>query len=83
MQWTPELIQQLERTENMITRNINHWVDSTLGRFVTEFVVDQFMSYSKAKRRFFKGFQGKFFKKLPLLTNILLCEKGFLCSRTE
>ena len=43
-QWTPELIQQLENTDNKITRNVDHWVDNVLGGFVTEFAVDQFVS---------------------------------------
>ena len=72
MQWTPELVHQLERTDNNITRTVDHQVDSVLGGFVTEFTVDQFVSYSKADRRFFQGFRGKFLKKLPLLIKILL-----------
>ena len=31
-QWTPELIQQLEKADNTITCTIDHWVDSEIGR---------------------------------------------------
>ena len=55
-QWTPKLIQQLEKTNNTITRTVDHWVDSLLGGFVTEFSIDQFVSYFEAERRFFTGF---------------------------
>ena len=82
-QWTLELIQQLERTDNTITRMVDHWVDSVLGGFLMEFAVDQFMSYSEVEQRFFKVFWGKLLKTFPLLIKILLCEKGILCSHTE
>ena len=81
-QWT-QLIHQLERTDNTITRIVDHWVDSVLEGFVIEFSIDQFVSYSKAEKIFFKGFWGKFLKTLPLLIKILICEKGILCSHTE
>ena len=55
-QWTPELIQRLEKTNNTITRTMDHWVDSVLGGLVTEFSIDQFAYYSEVERRFFKGF---------------------------
>ena len=41
-QWTPKLIQQLEKNDNTITRMVDHWVDSVLGGFVMEFSIDQF-----------------------------------------
>ena len=83
MQWTLKLIQQLEKTDNTITCMIDHWVDNVQGGFVIEFSIDQFVSYSKAERRFFKGLRGKFLKTLPLLIKILLCEKRILCSHTD
>ena len=46
---TQKLIQQLERTDNTITRIVYHWVDNVLGGFVTEFSIDQFVSYSEAE----------------------------------
>ena len=82
-QWTPELIQQLENADNTITHTIDHWVDNVLGGFVKEFSIDQFVSYSEAERRLFKGFRGKFMKTLPLLIKILLCKKSIMCSHAE
>ena len=41
------------------------------------------MSYSQEKRRFFKGFWGKFLKTLPLLIKILLSEKSIFCIHME
>ena len=83
MQWTLELIWQLEKNDNTITRTIDHWVDSVIGVFVTELAIDQFVSYSKVEQRFFKGFQGKFLKTLSLLIKILLCEKSILSIQIE
>ena len=80
--WTSELLEQLKKIDNTITRTVDHCVDSVLGGFVTEFSIDQFVSYSEAERRFFKGFRGKFLRTLPLLIKKLLCEKSILCSHT-
>ena len=82
-QWTPEIIWQLEKTNNTINRTMDHWVDSVIGGFVTKFAIDQFVSYLEAEWRFFKGFRGKFLKIFPLLIKILSCEKIILCSHTE
>lgn len=48
-QWTPELTQQLEKTDNKITKTMDHWVDSILDGFVTKFVFNQFISYSEVE----------------------------------
>ena len=82
-QWTPELVRQLENDENTITMTVDHWVDSILGRFMTEFFVDQFVSYSEAEQRFFIGFRDKFLKTLLLLIKMLLRKKGILCGHNE
>lgn len=55
-QWIQKWIRQLEEYDNTITHTVDHWVDSVIGGFVTEFSVDQFVSYSEVKRKFFKGF---------------------------
>ena len=49
-QWTPDLLEQLERIDNTITCTVDHSVDSVLGFFVTEFDINQFVSYSEAER---------------------------------
>ena len=49
-QWTPKLIQRLEKAEKTITRMVDHWVDSVLGGFLMEFTIDQFVSYSEAEQ---------------------------------
>ena len=54
-QWNLKSIQQLEKDNNTITHTADPWVDSVLGGFVIEFTFDQFLSYSEAERRFFKG----------------------------
>ena len=56
IEWTPELIQQLENIDNSITCTLDQWVDIVLGGFVKEFAIDQFVSYSEAERIFFTGF---------------------------
>lgn len=47
--WTPKLVRHLEASENKITRVVDHWIDSILGGFITEFVIDTSVGYSKAE----------------------------------
>ena len=42
-QWTPKLLEQLEKTDNIITRMVDHWVDSVLGGLMMEFSIDTFV----------------------------------------
>lgn len=34
-EWTPELIQQVEKFSNNITHVVDHWINRLLGGFVT------------------------------------------------
>jgi hypothetical protein len=38
--WTPELVRQLNSVSNPTTRAIFFWLDSVLGGYVIEFVID-------------------------------------------
>ena len=78
MEWTPEEIQRLERTDNPISCAIDYWLNSLLDGFVTQFVVDTLKAYNEAERYFFKGYRGKYLKSLSLCIRMLLCEKGKL-----
>lgn len=81
--WTLELVQQLEKSSNKISSTIDYWIDNVLSGFVTEFSIDTFVSYSKAERIFFKGPIGNFMCSLKLCIQILLLEKGTMCSQIE
>jgi hypothetical protein len=39
--WTPALIQKVKRVDNAVSRAVDHWFDSTIGGYITEFVVDR------------------------------------------
>ena len=80
---TPELVQQLEKSSNKITHAIDYWIDSILSGFVTNFAINNFASYSKTKRIFFKDPRGNFMCSLKLWIKILLCEKGTLCNHVD
>jgi len=73
--WTPDLVRRLESSEDKIPRAIDHWLDQVIGGFVIEFAVDTLVSYSEAKRCFFKGPQGKYLKSLNTRIKMFLCEK--------
>jgi hypothetical protein len=76
--WTSTLIQKVKRVDNTISRAVDHWFDSTIGGYITEFVVDRVESYSQAERYFFKGPRGKFLQFLKLRIKMLLHEKHIL-----
>jgi hypothetical protein len=39
--WTPALIQKVKRVDNIVSRVVDHWFDSTIGGYITKFVVDR------------------------------------------
>ena len=41
MVWTPTLIQKVKRVDNVVSKVEYHWFDSTIGVYITEFVVDR------------------------------------------
>ena len=73
--WTLELVQRLEASESNIMQAMDHWIDRTLGSFVTYFAIDRNISYSEAERRIFKGPRGKYLNSLKIWIKTLLCEK--------
>jgi hypothetical protein len=76
--WTSELIKKVKRVDNVVSRVVDHWFDSTIGGYITEFVVDRVESYNQAERYFFKGPRGKFLHFLKLRIKMLLHEKNIL-----
>jgi hypothetical protein len=52
--WTLALIQKVKRVDNVVSREVDHWFDSTIGGYITKFVIDIVESYSQAKRLFQK-----------------------------
>ncbi len=73
--WTSKLVQRLEASEDTITHVVDHWPDHIIGGFVTELVVDTLVCYSKAKKHFFKGPQGKYLKSFNTWIMMLSCKK--------
>ena len=53
--WTPELIQELQETDNKASWHVEVWLDNVLEGYITEFVVDTNNSFSKVEREFFSG----------------------------
>jgi hypothetical protein len=61
-----------------MSRAVDHWFDSTIGGYITEFVVDRVESYNQVERYFFKGPRGNFLHFLKLKIKMLLHEKNIL-----
>jgi hypothetical protein len=45
--WTLALIKKVKRVDNAMSREVDHWFDSTIGEYITEFVIDIVESYSQ------------------------------------
>jgi hypothetical protein len=56
--WTTTLIKKVKRVDNVVSRAVDLWFDSTIGGYITEFSIDRVESYSQAERYFFKGPRG-------------------------
>jgi hypothetical protein len=76
--WMSALINKVKRVDNVVSREVDHWFDNTIGGYITEFSFDRVESYSQAERYFFKGPRGKFLHFLKLKIKILLHEKNIL-----
>jgi hypothetical protein len=76
--WTTMLIKKVKRVDNVVSRSMDLWFDSTIGGYITEFTIDRVESYSQAERYFFKGPRGKFLHFLKLMIKMLLHEKNIL-----
>jgi hypothetical protein len=72
---TSTLIKKFKRVENSMSRAVDHWFDSTIRGYITEFVVDRVESYSQEERYFFKEPRGKFLHFLKLKIKMLWHEK--------
>jgi hypothetical protein len=73
-----ELIKKVKRVDKTISQAIDNWFDSTIGGYITDFVVDRVESYNQAERYFFKGPRGKCLQFLKLRLKMLLHEKNIL-----
>lgn len=73
--WTPELVKRLEWYDYKVVRDIDYWIDSILGSFITEFAIDIFVSYSEVEWWFFKGLRGKYMKSRKTWIKMLLWKK--------
>ena len=62
--WTPELIQELQETDNKASWAIEVWLDNILEGYITEFMVDTNKSYNEAEREFFDEPRGRFLLSL-------------------
>ena len=76
--WMSALIKKVERGDNVMSRAVDHWFDSTIGGYIIEFSIDRVESYRQAERYFFKGPRGKILHFLKLKINMLLHEKNIL-----
>jgi hypothetical protein len=76
--WMSVMIKNVKRIDNIVSRAVDHWFDSTIGGYITELSIDRVDSYSQANIYFFKGPRGNFLHFLKLNINILLHEKNIL-----
>jgi hypothetical protein len=46
--WTTMLIKKVKRVDNVVSREVNLWFDSTIGGYITDFSIDRVESYNQA-----------------------------------
>jgi hypothetical protein len=78
MVWMSVLIKNFKRVDNVVSREVDHWFDNTIGGYITKFVVERVDSYTQAKRYLFKGPRGKLLHFLKLRIKMLVHEKNIL-----
>jgi len=59
--WTSKFIKKVKRVDNIVSRVVDLWFDSTIGEYITKFSIDRVESYSQAERDLFKGPRGNFY----------------------
>ena len=64
--WTPELIQELQETDNKASRVVEVWMDSILQGYIIESAFETTKSYNEAKMEFFNRPIGRFLLSLQL-----------------
>ena len=62
--WTPELIKDLQETDNHASQGFEVWLDTILEGYITEFSIDTAKSYSKEGRELFNNPRGRFLLSL-------------------
>jgi hypothetical protein len=73
-----KLVRQMNSISNPTTCVVYFLLDSILGGYITEFVVDCIQSCNVEKGEFFKGPHGRFLKSLITWIKILLCDKHMM-----
>jgi hypothetical protein len=78
MVWTSALINKVKIIDNIMSREVDQWFDSTIGGYIAEFSIDRVESYSQAERYLFKGPRGNFLHFMKLQIKMLFHEKNIL-----
>ena len=78
MVWMSALVKKAKRVDNAMSRAVDHWFDSTIGGYITEFCIDRVESHSQAERYLFKGPRGKILHFLKLKIKMILHENNIL-----
>jgi hypothetical protein len=72
------LIKKVKGVDNVVSRAVDHWFDSTIGGYITEFAIEIVDSYSQAEIYLFKGPRRKILNFLKLKIKMLLHENNIL-----
>jgi hypothetical protein len=78
MVWMLALINEVKIIDNIVSREVDQWFDSTIGGYIAEFSIDRVESYSQAERYLFKGPRGNFLHFMKLQIKMLFHEKNIL-----
>ena len=77
-EWSDQLIQEVTRVSNIVSRAVDFWVDCILQGYITEFAKDTITSYSEAEQDFFQGPRRRYLLSISTWIKLLAYEKGIL-----
>ena len=83
MSWTPELIHELQETDNRVWCTVEAWLNIILEGYIVEFTANTNKYYNEVEKEFFNGPRGRFLLSLQLSIKMLVCVKGILKMHLE
>ena len=75
VEWSAQLIHELNSVSNPISRDVDFWVNNILQGYITEFTVETITSYSETKSNFFQGAQRRYVLSISTWIKMLVYEK--------
>lgn len=81
--WTKDKVNKLKNVKNHWSRAVDFWYMRIIEGFIVEFVVELFVSFNEAERKFLQGLHGKYIDSISLWIKLMLCKKGVISIESD